>query len=238
MSENCQGKYVHSVSINTSLVNAMKQELDRYLHVFLLLARIYHTFGVDSASGVYIIIVTHMNEKLDSKHQALKANGSLHPHPENVQDERFLHDSFFDPNDVVQVKYEMLRRQREGDTSVSDVAKSFGTSRQAFYAARHRFQSQGIPGLVPKRRGPHAAHKCTEEVLEFAEQWKHEHQTEPSHRLADAIEQHFGIRVHPRTITRALDRRKKNGTARRRHPNELHRGRRRLCPRAVRASAR
>ncbi len=209
MTEECQGNYVHIVKINTYLISAGKDRSVKVLDIFLVIVRKYHIFRVDNVEDMYIISITHMNEIYDSKQQALRSNGSLHPHPESVQDQRFLHDSFFDPNDLVQVKYEMLRRHREGDNSVTDVAKTFGTSRQAFYAARNRFRSQGISGLIPKRRGPRVAHKCTDEVLEFAEQWKNAHPTEPSLRVADAIEQHFGIRIHPRTINRALDRRKK-----------------------------
>jgi transposase len=160
----------------------------------------------------------------DSKKAALRASGSLHPNPDDVRDEEFRKEDFFDPNDLVQVKYEMLRRHREGEKSVTEVAKSFGTSRQAFYAAKALFDSQGIPGLIPKRRGPHGAHKCTEEVLEFAEQWKDMHKTESSRRLAEAIEQKFGMSINPRSIDRALVRRKKkNENPERRFLNELSR---------------
>ena len=148
-----------------------------------------------------------MNE--DSKQVALRASGTLHPNPSTVRDEAFLQDRFFDPNDLVQVKYEMLRRHREERKSVTEVAKIFGTSRQAFYAAKALFETQGIPGLIPKRRGPRGAHKCTEEVLDFAEQWERNHPTGKSLGSAEAIEQHFGITIHPRTIERALIGRKK-----------------------------
>ena len=209
MTEKCQRNYVHIVKINTYLIKAGKDISVKVSDIFLLIIRKYHIFWVDNVGNMYIISVTHMDENYDAKQQALRSNGSLHPHPESVQDEQFLQDGFFDPNDLVQDKYEMLRRHRKGDNSVTDVAKTFGTSRQAFYAAQNRFQSQGIPGLIPKRRGPRAAHKCTEEVLDFAEQWENAHSTEPCLRVTDAIEQHFGIRIHPRTIKRALDRRKK-----------------------------
>jgi hypothetical protein len=46
----------------------------------------------------------------DPKSRALQQEDSLHPHPEQVTDELFLTHEFFDPRDLVQVKYEMLRR--------------------------------------------------------------------------------------------------------------------------------
>ena len=167
---------------------------------------------------MYIIRLTFMDENIpsdaESKKAALRASGSLHSNPDAVRDEAFLQDDFFDPRDLVQVKYEMLRRHQDGRKSVTEVARAFGTSRQAFYTAKAIFDTQGIPGLIPKRRGPHGAHKCTEEVLDFAEDWKDRHKGERSGQLAEAIEQHFGININPRTIDRALVRRKKKRQSR------------------------
>ena len=48
----------------------------------------------------------------DAKREALQRQGSLNRRPERVSDTLFTEDEFFDPCDVVQVKYEMLRRVR------------------------------------------------------------------------------------------------------------------------------
>src|SRR5208283_4501845 len=45
-----------------------------------------------------------------SKTDALAEDGTLNPAPEKVRDPKFQEDGFFDPRDIVQVKYEMLRR--------------------------------------------------------------------------------------------------------------------------------
>lgn len=174
---------------------------------------ILNIFDLTSTIVLYIIIMTLMGKNIpsdsDSKKAALRSAGALHPNPNAIRDEAFVQGDFFDPNDLVQVKYEMLRRHREEQKTVAEVARAFGTSRQAFYSAKALFDSQGIPGLIPKRRGPRGAHKCTEEVLDFAEQWRDEHPAEGTVRLSEAIEQHFGIRINPRSIDRALVRRKK-----------------------------
>lgn len=174
---------------------------------------ISNKLDLTSSIIVYIIIITLMSKHIpsdsDSKKAALRAAGALHPKPNAIRDETFAQGDFFDPNDLVQVKYEMLRRHREEQKTVSEVARAFGTSRQAFYSAKAHFDSQGIPGLIPKRRGPRNAHKCTEEVLDFAKQWKDAHPAEGTVLLAEAIEQRFGIRINLRSIDRALVRRKK-----------------------------
>jgi transposase len=163
---------------------------------------------------MHIIKLTQMSQPTPPhpRKEALRAAGALHPHPEAVQDESFRAGEFFDPDDLVQVKYEMLRRHRVENKPVTDVARSFGASRQTFYAAAALFDSQGIPALIPKRRGPRHPHKCTDEVLDFAANWKDEHPADPMQRVAEAIQERFGLSINPRSIDRALARRKKKRT--------------------------
>ena len=95
-----------------------------------------------------------------AKAAALREEGTLNPAPEKIGDPTFHQSDFFDPRDLVQVKYEMLRRHRVEGRAVSRVAAGFGVSRQAFYTAQAAFRAQGIPGLLPRPRGPRRAHKC------------------------------------------------------------------------------
>jgi len=159
-------------------------------------------------SILYIIMVTHMGkqEKKDHKAEALREKGTLHRHPEAVRDEPFQSHEFFDPRDLVQVRYEMLRRHRVDEKPVKEVASTFGMSRQAFYETEAAFEHEGVVGLVPRRKGPKRAHKCTDEVLDFVEAWR---DTSPQERADEAVFNRFGIRINPRSIDRALLRRKK-----------------------------
>ena len=145
----------------------------------------------------------------DPKFRALQHQGCLHRHPEQVTDELFVTHEFFDPRDLVQVKYEMLRRvQQEGQT-VRRSAAAFGFSRPSFYQAQAAFQQGGLPALLPRKRGPKDAHKLTVAVLAFLRQAR---QDDPSVRpatLASLVKAQYGITVHPRSIERALSRRQK-----------------------------
>jgi transposase len=161
---------------------------------------------------MYLIILTHMAHRRpdDPKAAALRAASALHPRPQSVRDEAFAGEhEFFDPRDRVQVKYEMLRRHRVEGRPVSNVAEAFGISRQAFYVADQVFQERGIPGLLPRPRGPRRNHKCTEEVLDFVERWHAGQDVRGRETPAEAVRRHFGITVHPRSLDRALARRKK-----------------------------
>lgn len=145
----------------------------------------------------------------DAKAAALRAAGALHPHPEVVRDEAFARHEFFDRRDRVQGKYEMLRRSRIDGRPVTDVAKAFGVSRQAFYTADAAFRTQGIPGLLPRPRGPKRAHKCTDDILDFVQRRRVEHASETAAALAEAVLRRFGVSIHPRSLVRALARREK-----------------------------
>ncbi len=155
----------------------------------------------------YIYTMKPTTPSDQTKIKALRQHGALHPQPEAVRDEAFQGEEFLDARDRVQVKYEMLRRHRLEGRPVSEVAQRFGVSRQAFYVAETAFEKEGLPGLIPRRRGPKRAHKCTAEVLDFAESWRQSGPHEQS--VAEAVEQRFGIQIHPRSIDRALARRKK-----------------------------
>ncbi len=143
----------------------------------------------------------------DPKVAALRAERSLNPRAEAVSDERFSGSGFFDARDVVQVKYEMVRRVRVDGDPVSRAAAAFGFSRPSFYEARGALDRGGLAGLVPARPGPRRAHKLTDEVVAFARERRTEDPSLRSSELADAIDQRFGVRVHPRSVERALARR-------------------------------
>ena len=141
------------------------------------------------------------------RQRALKAHGALHPHPGQVTEPLFHESAFFDPHDVVQVKYEMLRQVRLARRGVSAAARAFGFSRPAFYHAQRAFSSDGLPGLLPRKRGPKGAHKLTDEILAALSVMKRADGSVPrSGELAARLAQDFGITAHPRSIERSLAR--------------------------------
>ena len=145
----------------------------------------------------------------DLKSKALQQEGSLHPHPQQVKDELFLSQEFFDPRDLVQVKYEMLRRVQSDGQTVSQSAARFGFSRPSFYQAQAAFEQGGLPALMARKRGPKRAHKLTSEVLAFVRQAQQEDSSLRPAGLALLVKDRYGISVHPRSIERALTRSQK-----------------------------
>jgi len=149
-------------------------------------------------------------KRSDPKEEALRVARALNPRPEAVTAAEFAVSEFFDPRDLVQVKYEMLRRARQDGSTVSDAAAAFGLSRPSFYEAKAAYEAAGIPGLLPKRPGPRGAHKLTQTVVERLAAAVAAQPSLSSVDLADLAQREFGVRVHPRSVERALARHPKD----------------------------
>jgi transposase len=152
-----------------------------------------------------------MAGRKDGKRQVLREWRSLNRRSQRVRDQLFQEDAFFDPEDLVQVKYEMLRRVRVEGQSVAQAAGHFGFSRVAYYQILGAFEREGLPGLVSKRPGPRRAHKLSAAVVDFIEQEQARETSLRARELAQRVRKRFGLTVHPRSIERALARRRKRG---------------------------
>jgi hypothetical protein len=145
----------------------------------------------------------------DPKVEALRAEGALYRHAEQVTDPVFATHEFFDRRDVVQVKYEMIRRVEVEAQPVAATAAAFHFSRPSFYQAQRAFQQQGLAGLLPRKRGPRGGHKLTAEVVAFLHDLRDAEPSVPSRELARRVTDRFATTVHPRSIERALSRQEK-----------------------------
>lgn len=140
----------------------------------------------------------------DPKAAALLADGTLNSSPEKVADPKFRQSEFFDPRDIVQVKYEMLRRVLVEKASVAEAADEYGVSRPTYYQAKANFDQAGVGGLVPKKRGPHGPHKLQGPILALVEERYVPGEPIRARELAEMIRDRFSVEIHPRTIERAL----------------------------------
>ena len=150
----------------------------------------------------------------DPKAAALREARCLNPHPEQVADAAFLAEEFFDARDMVQVKYEMVRAVTVDKVPVTAAAAAFGYSRPSYYQAAAALAESGLEGLVPARPGPRGGHKLTDQVLAWAEQQLAADPALKPAGLAGSIAEEFGVRVHPRSIERALARRREHSKSR------------------------
>ncbi len=153
------------------------------------------------------------NQTSKQKEKYLRNHGVLNPHPERVQDELFLANEFFNPRDLLQVRYEMIRRHCVDKTTVIETSKQFGVSRVTFYQVAGMYDRLGLIGLVPQKPGPKSPHKCTEEIIEFVKQQRSQQPDVILEDLIHEVYEVFGVSLHRRTIERRLaSAQKKNQT--------------------------
>ena len=148
-------------------------------------------------------------KKSDQKTLELKRTGTLNPRPNSISDTLFKENPFFDPKDLLQVRYEMLRRHSMEGVSIVDVATKFGVSRPTVYQAQSAFQQAGLSGLLPKHRGPKEGHKLSAEVIEYMRTLRAAEPGITTVACVQAIQERFGITVHRRSLERALASKKK-----------------------------
>ncbi len=139
----CKGNYADCIE-NVWQSDALKSAfLSEILSLFAL--------TIDQKRGILTRKTFLSQESImsDEKLKALGQSHALHPHPYQVQDPLFTSGSpFFDSRDLVQVKYELLRRVRVDGDSVSHATSLFALSRPTFYAAQAAWERSGLLGLL------------------------------------------------------------------------------------------
>ena len=162
-----------------------------------------------------IIYVTYGDQMSDKekadqdKVASLRNSGTLNRSAKNVKDAIFQNNHFFDARDIIQVKYELLRRVQTEGVSVAKAVKNFGVSRLSYYRILAVFNECGLQGLVPQKRGPKEAHKLSIEVLKFINEQIQENPSIKTSELKIMILKNFDLSLHTRTIERALVKKKR-----------------------------
>jgi transposase len=156
---------------------------------------------------------THMPTDSDthSKRRALQDSGTFNPRSAEVPHSLFARSEFFDPKDLLQLKYETLRSLEKDGYSIAQAAGEFGLSRPTIYQAQAHFQKGGLQGLLPRRRGPKRPHKLTDEVFERLQDLRAKEPGLSVEELARRLRQQFKVKLHRRTIEKALKARAKRG---------------------------
>src|SRR5260370_27814542 len=94
----------------------------------------------------------------DAKVEELRRRGCLSAHPERVSDPGFSDSEFLDSRDLVQVKYEMVRKVKLEGTPVARSAAAFGFSRPTYYGRDAALESGCPPALAPAHPRPRRTH--------------------------------------------------------------------------------
>lgn len=109
-----------------------------------------------------------------------------------------MQDPLFDPRDLVQVKYDMLRFVRKAGVSVSESARRFGVTRPTWYKANRADNRHWC------RPGPRRPRKLTDRIVATLRTSNAAWPELRSRDFIELVQREFGLSVHRRTIVRAL----------------------------------
>ena len=112
--------------------------------------------------------------KPDPKGLALRQQGCLNPHPERVSDELFQTRECFDPRDLIQVKYKMLRRVETDSLPVKPIRCRLRLLPVLLLPGAGQLPTGRPAGANAPEAGPKRAHKLTAAVLTFIRQLRQE----------------------------------------------------------------
>lgn len=142
------------------------------------------------------------------KTEELKSNGTYNLRHSQVTAVHFKNGVFFDPEDILQVKYEMLRSVSSGECTVSQAASQYGLSRESFYKSKAAYEAGGLQSLIPKKTGPKGAHKLASYGCAFIDSYLMQHPNAPASEINRKMQEATDIHVHNRTIERYLSKKR------------------------------
>ena len=90
----------------------------------------------------------------DGKEEVLRRHGCLNRNPERVRDHRFVEEEFFDPRDLLQVKYEMVRAVRAEQLPITHAQSASGSHAPPATRRSRRSMRTAFRASFPNARGP------------------------------------------------------------------------------------
>lgn len=141
----------------------------------------------------------------DSKKKFLEQEGLLNPRPERISHPLFEKVDFFDPLDLAQVRYEMIRTARVESIPVAKTCRLFGFSREYFYRLERDFMARGYVALLGSTIGRRPIIALNQEVVNFIVHRKLEEPRVSGESLRQEIQRLYNVECSRRTVERIVE---------------------------------
>lgn len=140
-----------------------------------------------------------------SKKDFLNNEGLINPNPDRVTHQLFQSNSFFDPSDLPQVRYEMIRTARVENYSVSQACRLFGFSREYFYKLERSFMDRGFVALLGAQKGRRPLIALNNEIINLIIYRKMDNPNLSGEDLRKEILNLYKIDCSRRTVERVIE---------------------------------
>ncbi len=135
----------------------------------------------------------------------LRSEGLLNPRSERVTHPLFETLDFFDPLDLPQVRYEMLRAARVEGCSVVHACRLLGFSREYFYRLERAFTKRGYVALLGAPMGRRPLIALNQEIVNFIVHRKLEEPKLSGEQLRQEILRLYKVDCSRRTVERIVE---------------------------------
>lgn len=143
--------------------------------------------------------------KNQQKRLFLEKEGFLNPKPDRIVHPLFKTLSFFDPLDLPQVRYELLRCARGGECSVLAACEEFGFSREYFYKLDRTFMERGYVALLGSQVGRRPLIALNQEIVSYVVMEKMKRPKASGDELRKEIEKLYKVECSTRTVERVIE---------------------------------
>jgi hypothetical protein len=140
------------------------------------------------------------------KYEFLEKEGLLNQKPERISPSLFADNDFFDPLDLTQVRYEMLRSARIEKIPVAKACKLFGFSREYFYRLERNFMAHGLVSLLGSPKGRRPLIAINQEIVNFIVHRRIDNPKLSGDDLRKEILRLYKIDCSRRTVERVIER--------------------------------
>jgi len=141
----------------------------------------------------------------ETKKDFLNKEGLLNRRPERITHPLFLTLDFFDPLDLPQVKYELMRSARVDNISVTEACRLFGFSREYFYRLEKAFMKHGYVSVIGSAMGRRPIIALNQEIVSFIVHRKMEEPRLSGKALRKEILHQYSIDCSGRTVERIIE---------------------------------
>ena len=137
------------------------------------------------------------------KVEHLRATHTYNEQHDKVTDELFANSELFDPRDLLQVRYEIVRAVGRGE-SPEKVAARFGVSGMTARRYAGRMGEGGLSALLPARKGPGGPRALGAAGEEFVDAYVEGHPGASGREVHEALEAALAPGVSQRTVERRI----------------------------------
>lgn len=141
----------------------------------------------------------------ETRRKFLEKEGLLNPKPARVSYQLFKTIDFFEPLDLPQVRYEMLRIARIEGFSVAEACRLFGFSREYFYKLERIFMTRGFISLLGSSMGRRPLIALNQELINFILHRKIEEPRVSCEKICLQIKKLYQVDCSCRTIERIVE---------------------------------